>query len=343
MIQTYKFADLDNVRHAFIMHFQQPSWLGVQVTGKEAERLVPMGKVFSGSQPFEKGQIKDFLPRLEGIYSTDGLGYLHPSRVTGYHIGETNQTFGAADGLSPTVDINFKDLWTRYIGTYTYTHKDKDDSHLPNFVVKHNILTGYVLSGDKVPIRYIREDCSGEFIPVGREMLELLVREALNGANLIYGTSHSLKLNEDLFVRNTLRKAKKLAEDAKLAETVKRQDLQDLVNGATNEAQRILSKANERYHANLRARGLAPNDTAFDVSLSNERLANSWEEGKQRYFTLSYEIIWGRGRGGIDPDEFPDSLSGISPSAVKALEKHFENKGFKPEFISANMQAIEHK
>ncbi len=334
-----KLTNLATVLDATSNH-RLPSWLAADLTQQEIGKLMPIAQQIAANSSAHTQFVVRTVPidteRLEGLFSSEGLGYLPPDKVKRYFVGGLSQEFGG--GLLHQVVIDFEDSWQNgRIGTYTYW-RPYERSKVPQGISSgqmglshsdsgYNILSGPVLIGDGPATEYIVEDRAGKFIPISQSWIESLILKGRQSAETIGN------LNPDFFVWPDYEKAKRLAK------ATGRQDLVDLVNAAIVHANELVAQGPAKHKEELRQRSIYTGTPRYMIELSGD-LPQSWQSGMEEYDSLSYAVIHDRGNGGVDPELFPYSLESLSTQFVAELMKHFAGNGFDLDYIREHMKTV---
>lgn len=334
-----KLTDLSNVHYAS-SNRRYPSWLAADLTQQEISKLIPMAQqIATDSSPRTQFLVGNFpSERLEGLFSSEGLGYLPPDKVKRYFIGELNQEFEGM--LFHQVVIDFKDSWQgnrigeyRYWRPYDFHVRDKRIEKFPGIRAReydqdasgYDILRGPVFLDDKPATEYIVEDRAGIFVPIAQKWIETLILEGRQSAENIGN------FNPDVFVWPKLKKAEKLAK------ATGNDGLVQLVNAAMGHADSLVAGGPDRHKEALRQGSIYTGTPRYKVELSGD-LPQSWQSGMVEYDSLDYHIGEGRGEEGVDSKLFPYSLESLSTKAVVELMKHFASKGFNLDYIQEHMK-----
>ena len=328
-----KLTDLVNVDYASTNDIY-PNWLAADLTQQEISKLIPMAQRIVHTQ----FPLVNFRPeRLDGLFSSEGLGYLAPDKVRIYYIEDLSQAFEG--GLLHQIVIDFKDSWQNgRIGTYTYWHP-YDRNKIPQGISPgqkgggysdsgYDVLSGPVLIDDEPATQYIVEDCAGKFVPISQSWIESLISKGLRSAENI-GT-----FNPNEFVWPNLEKAEKLAK------ATGNDDLVHLVNAAMEHAGSLVTRGPDRHKEALRQRSIYTGTPRYRVELSDELLL-SWQSGMGEYDNVVNQMIrtW-KGVGGVDSKLFPYSLESLSTQSVVELMKHFASKDFDLDYIQQHMKIV---
>lgn len=330
-----KLTNLAHVEHASSSR-RNPSWLSAELTQEEISKLTPMAQQSTESISERAKYLVEGFPqeRLEGLFSSEGLGYLPPDKVRKYYIGRYDREFEG--GLFHQVVIDFEDEWQNgRVGTYTYWHPYQADK-IPQGISPgqkgfkiddsgHDVLSGPVLVDDEPATEYIVEDRAGKFVPISDKWIESLILEGRsNYANIGF-------ISANRFIWPNLEKAKRLA----LA--TGRQDLIEIVDDAISYVGELVAQGPAIREEALRQGSIFTGTPRYQVELNGE-LHLSWQSGTGEYDTMQYRRKRRRGEGNVDPKLFPFSLESLSTQAVVELMKHFAGKEFDLDYIQKHMK-----
>jgi len=329
------------------------NWLAAEFTQKEFSKLLPIKQQIANALPREQF-VAGLLPpdRLEGLYSSENLGYLSPEKVRRYFVSKLDEEFEG--GLLHQVTIDFEDSW-QYdrIGTYTYL-RPQVESKVPigikpvgkghAYEYKGNtVLEGTVFLDDEIAIEFVTEDRSGRFITISDEWIGSLIYNAKNWA-------------QDIHVYSTARILYTLEKAEKLAKASGNRDLVEVVDEAWEHCKSLIATDPIRHRERLEQRTKHSETPSYKVEL-DLKLGDAWEIGMEvhdpRYISRSNNSKNGRAMvdpnalsifpyGGVVHDiaslDFPFSLEGISRKAVLKLITYFRELGFDAEYMEKNMK-----